>query len=114
MARETHEKQTDRIFNKQELIIALLKNLELILHGLFSYVHTLKPSDDPAGLYNEQKAAQIIDVSKKKLYNLRIEGKITFIEIDGCIRYSKQDIEEYINKQRRRIVNGKSQPVIND
>jgi len=102
MAKETYIKKIDRSHNMLEVILAKMQQQELNQDELRNLVRLLIPSQEPEHFYTEKEAAQILSISEKQVYNLRIGGKIHFREIGSSIRYAKSDIVEFQDSCRRR------------
>jgi len=56
---------------------------------------------DLSQLFTEKEAAARLRISNKTLYNLRIENKIHYRQLETNIRYSLGDILEYEERCRR-------------
>ena len=50
-------------------------------------------------LYNIDEIAEIMNISKTTLYRLVQTRKIPFYKIKGCVRFSENDILEYLKNQ---------------
>ena len=83
--------------NTVHLVKLLLQELERLRHE----VSTLSNPIEMAQLFNEDKAAEILDISKSSVITLRKEKKIHYRQIGNSIRYSLADIVEYQESCRR-------------
>ena len=52
----------------------------------------------PAQLFTEKAAAEMMSISSRMLFNLRKEGKIHYLLLGNNVRYSLGDILEYEEK----------------
>lgn len=48
-------------------------------------------------LLKAEDVAQMLQVSKHYIYQLKAERKIPFIKIGGCVRFRRSDVESWIN-----------------
>ena len=87
--------QTDD--NTANLVVLLLQELAKLRHE----VSTLSNPLEMAQLFNEDKVADMLDISKSSLITLRKEKKIHYRQIGNSIRYSLADILEYQESCRR-------------
>ena len=87
--------QTDD--NTANLVELLLLELAKLRHEL----STLSNPLESAKLFTEDKAAELLGISKRTLINLRSDGKIHYRQIGTSIRYSLADIMEYEESCRR-------------
>ncbi len=87
--------QTDD--NTANLVVLLLQELAKLRHE----VSTLSNPLEMAQLFNEDKAAELLDISKSSVITLRKEKKIHYRQIGNNIRYSLGDILEYEERYRR-------------
>ena len=83
--------------NSTNLVELLLLELGKLRHEL----STLSNPLESAKLFTEDKAAELLGISKRTLINLRNEGKIHYRQIGTSIRYSLADILEFQEKCRR-------------
>jgi len=87
--------QTDD--NTANLVELLLQELGKLRHE----VSTLSNPIEMAQLFTEDRAAELLSISKRKLINLRNERKIHYRQVGDNIRYSLADIVEYQESCRR-------------
>jgi len=87
--------QTDN--NTANLVELLLQELAKLRHE----VGTLSNPIEMAQLFNEERAAKMLDISKSSLINIRNDGKIHYRQIGTSIRYSLADIVEFQESCRR-------------
>jgi excisionase family DNA binding protein len=52
-------------------------------------------------LLSEAEVAEWLSVSKSTLYKLRESKEIPYITVGTCIRYSEDEIIEWINKNKK-------------
>lgn len=64
-------------------------------------------------LINAAKAAEMLGISKRKVYDLAQDGKLQCYRIDSCIRFAPQDIEEYRASCRSATTKGISAGALN-
>lgn len=58
-------------------------------------------SDEPRLLLNESEAAHLLNVCGRTLARMRNQGKIKYLNIGHAVRYSRADIEEFIESQTK-------------
>lgn len=58
-------------------------------------------SDEPRLLLNESEAAHLLNVCGRTLARMRNQGKIKFLKIGNAVRYSRADIEAFIESQAK-------------
>jgi excisionase family DNA binding protein len=75
--------------------VHLVKLLLLELKELKAKVSMLSNPLENAKLFTEDKAAELLGISKSSLIKLRKEHKIHFHQIGTSIRYSLEDILEF-------------------
>ena len=51
--------------------------------------------------YSTQEVAEWIGVTKKTLYKYMKEGKISFFQVDAVIRFEKEDVQDFLSKNKR-------------
>jgi excisionase family DNA binding protein len=51
-------------------------------------------------LFSTQEVAAILNCTTRTLQNLRDRGEISFIRVGRLIRFSQEQVEEYINRQK--------------
>ncbi|HKK54303.1 MAG TPA: helix-turn-helix domain-containing protein [Patescibacteria group bacterium] len=51
-------------------------------------------------LYNIDELSDLLSVSKITIYRLVESRSISFYKIKGCIRFSENDVLEYLDKNR--------------
>jgi hypothetical protein len=88
MEKKTYIKTDDNTANLAELLLLEIQNLNAKVNMLSNPLETAK-------LMNEDKAAEMLDISKRALITLRNEGKIHYRQIGNSIRYSLADILEF-------------------
>ena len=94
MEKRTYIQTDDNTANLVELLLLEIQNLN-------AKVSTLSNPLEMAQLFNEDKAAEILDISKSSVITLRKEKKIHYRQIGNNIRYSLADILEYQERCRR-------------
>ncbi|QDU13596.1 Helix-turn-helix domain protein [Gimesia maris] len=57
--------------------------------------------DEPRLLLNESEAAHLLNVCGRTLARMRNQGKLKFLKIGNAVRYSRADIEEFIESQAK-------------
>lgn len=87
--------QTDN--NTVHLVELLLQKIE----NLDAKVNMLSNPVESAKLFNEDRVAELLDISKSSVITLRKEKKIHYRQIGNNIRYSLGDILEYEERYRR-------------
>jgi len=87
--------QTDN--NTVHLVELLLQKIE----NLDAKVNMLSNPVESAKLFNEDRVAELLDISKSSVITLRKEGKIHYRQIGTSIRYSLADILEFQERCRR-------------
>jgi excisionase family DNA binding protein len=93
MEKRTYIQTEDNTANLAELLLLELKELK-------AKVSMLSNPLENAKLFTEDKAAELLGISKSSLITLRKEHKIHFHQIGTSIRYSLADIIEYEEKCR--------------
>lgn len=88
MEKRTYIQTDDNTANLAELLLLELKELKAKVSMLSNPLETNK-------LFNECKAAEMLDISKRALITLRNEDKIHYRQIGNSIRYSLADILEF-------------------
>ncbi|MFZ4725550.1 MAG: helix-turn-helix domain-containing protein [Paludibacter sp.] len=78
----------DNTFNLVELLMQKIESLDAKVSMLLNPIEMAK-------LITEDKAAEILGISKRTLINLRKDGKIHYHPIGSSIRYSLIDILEF-------------------
>jgi len=94
MEKRTYIQTNDNTVNMVELLLLEIRNLN-------AKVSTLSNPLETAKLFNEDRAAKILDISKSSLITLRNEGKIHYRQIGKSIRYSLSDILEFEESCRK-------------
>ncbi len=56
---------------------------------------------EPRLLLNESEAAHLLNVCGRTLARMRNQGKLKFLKIGNAVRYSRADIEEFIESQAK-------------
>jgi excisionase family DNA binding protein len=62
---------------------------------------TLKSATEAISLFNTDQAAQVIGVSRSFLQKRLALGEIGCIRIGRCVRFSLEDIAEFIDRNAR-------------
>ena len=87
--------QTDNTtYNLVELLLLKIERLEQKECTIPKPIH-------PAQLYTESEVADLLKVTKRTVFNLRKENKIHFRDLKIGIRYSLEDIMEFIERCKR-------------
>ena len=94
MEKITYIKTDDNTVHMVKLLLQELVKLR-------QEVSTLSNPFDMAQLFNEDKAAELLDISKSSVQTLRKDGKIHYRQIGTSIRYSLADIVEFQESCRR-------------
>ncbi|PHS04369.1 MAG: DNA-binding protein [Blastopirellula sp.] len=51
-------------------------------------------------LLNSRQAAKLLSISERKLWSLANEGDLPCVKFGRTVRYDKEDIKAWINKQK--------------
>ena len=94
MEKTTYIKTEDNTANLAELLLLEIKDIQ-------AKVSALTNPEGLAKLYTEDKAAEMLGISKSSVITLRKEHKIHYRQIGNSIRYSLADIIEYEEKCRK-------------
>lgn len=62
----------------------------------FTKVAALKSTKAKSALMTEEEAAQWLNISTPTLRRIRKAGEITFCKLHGCIRYSVEQLQDYV------------------
>ena len=55
----------------------------------------------PMRLLTEKEAADFLHISPRKLWDLRVSGEIPHVRIGQCVRYSVDDLNDWIDSRKR-------------
>ncbi|MGH7238486.1 MAG: helix-turn-helix domain-containing protein [Candidatus Saccharimonadales bacterium] len=55
-------------------------------------------------LLTPKQVADKLKVGKSKVYQLAKEGRLACFKIGGSVRFSEEDIDEYLNKHRMKAI----------
>lgn len=82
-----------------EVLESMFENIEY-LHALVNKVLNLLTAKAPDDLLTSQETAKLLRVSPATLHNLKVYGKIPFIQIEGRVMYQASDIAKFLMKQK--------------
>jgi predicted site-specific integrase-resolvase len=58
-------------------------------------------------IYTDREASEFLRISQVTLWRLRKAGKITFRRVASKIVYLREDLENYLNQNKREAFGGK-------
>jgi len=61
---------------------------------------TAAPQQNVFPLLTVKDAEKRLNVSRQIIYDLRKEGKLSAVLLKGCIRFTEQEIERFINASK--------------
>lgn len=82
-----------------EVLEAMFENIEY-LHSLVNKVLDLLTARKPDDLLTSQETAKILRISSATLHNLKVYGKIPFIQIEGRVMYRAGDVAKFLLKSK--------------
>ena len=50
-------------------------------------------------LFTERQAAEMLGVSIKTIQYWRYAGKVPYIKVNGCVRFTQEDIDSIMNRR---------------
>ncbi len=63
-------------------------------------LHTPPPPEPPL-LVDSREACRLLCICPRKLWQLSADGKLRAVKIGRMVRYSRQDLMDFINAQRQ-------------
>ncbi|MHB9056740.1 MAG: helix-turn-helix domain-containing protein [Paludibacteraceae bacterium] len=91
----------DYFTNLVEVMFSKMEVLGMDIIQLRESFNSMSSLHGPERSYSEKETCEILKMSRKTLYSIRLNGDIHFREYKGKIWYSKQDIDEFQMKCRK-------------
>lgn len=83
----------------EEVLEAMFENIEY-LHSLVNKVLELLTAKKPEDLLTSKETAKILRISPATLHNLKVYGKIPFIQIEGRVMFRADDVAKFLLKSK--------------